>query len=280
MTGWPRDLNDGVYLLPVKVEITAPPVTASGTGGAWILAGTDAGIMYIFDHAGNLMPGWPRKVAGTLAEPFELLESGYYSFTDIISNSEESEFGEWRPESGRLRWHQPPFGEFSGPASWHSVYGGTDRDSWVQPSSGFELEQPQWADLDENLVIYPNPSSGDRVSFHFTAPGDGDATLNIFTLEGEKIIEQSMPLSGGQAEFVVQMTDQASGVYLCRIVVTVGRHDGGNEEKIRDSQLTTGGYRCVLSSAAFLFYSWQPLPRSQTPQRRRPGPTPAWRAGG
>jgi hypothetical protein len=29
-----------------------------------------------------------------------------------------------------------------------------------------------------------------------------------------------MPLSGGQAEFVVQMTGQASGVYLCRIVVT------------------------------------------------------------
>jgi M6 family metalloprotease-like protein len=87
VTGWPQDLNDGVYLLPVEVTITAPPVTASGTGGSWILAGTDAGIMYIFDHAGELVPGWPRKVAGTLSEPFELLESGYYSYIDVISNS-------------------------------------------------------------------------------------------------------------------------------------------------------------------------------------------------
>ena len=222
VTGWPRDLNDGVYLLPVEVRISAPPVTASNTSGAWILAGTDAGMMYIFDHAGNLVPGWPRKVAGTLTEPFDLTVSGYYSYIDLIFNSDESGFGEWRPESGRARWHQPPFGEFSMPASWPSVYGGADRDSWVQPSAGFETEQPQWADLEENLIIYPNPSNGDRVAFHFSAPDEGEAKLEILTLEGERILERSMPLSGGQAEFAVKMTGCASGVYLCRIVVRSG----------------------------------------------------------
>jgi M6 family metalloprotease-like protein len=225
VTGWPRDINNGLYLLPVRVQITVPLVTASNPDGAWIMAGTDAGIMYIFDHAGDLVPGWPRKAAGTFIEPIDLTTGagdGYYSWIDLIFNSEESRFGEWRPESGRARWHTTPFGEFDMPGSWTSVYGGADRDSWVQPSSGFDVEQPQWADLEENLVIYPNPSNGDRVAFHFTAPDDGEATLDIFTLEGERVLEKSMHLSGGQAEFAVQMTGQTSGVYLCRIVVKSG----------------------------------------------------------
>ena len=225
LIGWPRDINDGVYLLPVKVKITVPLVTASNADGAWVIAGTDAGIMYIFDHAGNLVPGWPRKTAGTFIEPVDLiagLDAGYYSWIDLIFNSEESGFGEWRPESGRARWHSTPFGDFDMSASWTSVYGGADRDSWIQPSSGFEIEQPQWADLDGNLVIYPNPSKGDRVAFHFTAPDDGEAKLDVMTLEGESILERSMSLSGGPAEFVVEMTGQASGVYLCRIVVRSG----------------------------------------------------------
>jgi M6 family metalloprotease-like protein len=225
ITGWPRDINNGVYLLPVEVRITVPLVTASNADGAWIMAGTDAGIMYIFNHAGDLVSGWPRKAAGTFIEPIDLTTGaadGYYSWIDLIFNSEESGFGDWRPESGRARWHTTPFGEFDMPASWTSVYGGADRDSWVQPSSGFVVEQPQWADLEQNLVIYPNPSNGVRVAFHFTAPDDGEANLDIFTIEGDRVLEKSMHLSGGQAEFTVEMTEQASGVYLCRIVVKSG----------------------------------------------------------
>lgn len=222
LTGWPRDLNNGVYLLPVKVGITAPPVTASNSTGAWILAGTDAGIMYIFDHKGDLEEGWPRKLAGTFIEPVDLTDSGYFSWIDLVFNADESEFGQWRPESGRARWQQPDFGPFGMRGSWTSVYGGSDRDSWVESSSGFTVEQPQWADLEQTLVIYPNPSNGNRVAFHFNAPDEGEATLDIFTLEGERVIEKSMPLNGGEAEFAVQMTDQASGVYLCRIVVKSG----------------------------------------------------------
>jgi hypothetical protein len=224
--GWPRDINSGVYILPVEVRITAPLVTASNSDGAWVCAGTDAGILYLLDHSGDLVPGWPRKAAGSFIDPVDLtITAGHgstISWIDIISNSEESGFGPWRPESGRVRWHDTPFGEFNADASWTSVYGGSDRDSWVQPSSGFEVEQPLWTDLDGNLIVYPNPSTGDRVAFHFTAPGEGEAKLDVMTLEGEKVLERTMSLSGGEAEFTVDMTDRASGVYLCRIVITSG----------------------------------------------------------
>ncbi len=222
ITGWPRDLNNGVYQLPVTVNITVPPVTASNSTGAWILAGTDAGIMYMIDHEGELEQGWPRKLAGTFIEPVDLTDTEYFSWIDLVFNKEDSGFGAWRPESGRARWQQTPFGAFGMRGSWTSVYGGADRDSWVEPSSGFTIEQPQWADLEQNLVIYPSPSNGDRVAFHFTAPDEGEATLDIFTIEGEKVLGESMPLSGGQAEFAVSMTGEASGIYLCRIVVTSG----------------------------------------------------------
>ena len=225
VTGWPRDINNGVYLLPVEVRITVPLVTASNADGAWVLAGTDAGILYMFDHAGDLVPGWPRKTAGTFTEPVDLTAGsgdGFMSWIDLVFNSEESGFGDWRPESGRARWQQTPFGEFDVPASWTSVYGGADRDSWVQPSSGFEVEQPQWADLDRNLVIYPNPSTGVRVAFHFTAPDEGEARLDVMTLEGEKVLERTMSLTGGEVEFAVEMTGRASGIYLCRVVIRSG----------------------------------------------------------
>lgn len=42
------------------------------------------------------------------------------------------------------------------------------------------------------------------------------------TLEGEKVLERTMSLSGGQTEFTVDMTGRAPGVYLCRILISSG----------------------------------------------------------
>jgi hypothetical protein len=225
LTGWPRDLNDGVYILPVKVSITGAPVTATNEDGAWVVAVTDAGIAYVFDSGGDLVPGYPRKAAGTFIEPMDLASGAgytYCSWIDMLFNSADSGFGQYRPESGRARWHELPIGPFDMEYSWTSVYGGSDRDSWVQPSRGFESPLPQWADLESSFVIYPNPSTGERVAFHFAAPGEGEAKLDIMTLEGEKVLERTMALSGGEAEFTVKLSDRASGVYLCRLVVKSG----------------------------------------------------------
>jgi M6 family metalloprotease-like protein len=224
VTGWPRNIN-GVYILPVELSVTVPPVAAANAGGAWVLAGTDAGILFIFDRSGNLVPGWPRKTACAHIEPLDLsagTAEGEISWYDLVFNSGESSFGEWRPAGGRARWQRTPFGVFDAASAWSSVYGGTDRDSYVLSSSGFELIRPQWADLDDNLVIYPNPSPGDMVFFNFAAPENGEARLGVMTLEGEKVAQMSMPLMGGQAEFAVSMAGRASGVYLCRLVISSG----------------------------------------------------------
>ena len=72
------------------------------------------------------------------------------------------------------------------------------------------------------MIIYPNPSRGERVGFHISAPAEGDAHLEIMTLTGELVLERDMRLSGGEDEFIVSMADRASGIYICRLVLTSG----------------------------------------------------------
>jgi hypothetical protein len=80
----------------------------------------------------------------------------------------------------------------------------------------------EWLELSKDFVIYPNPSKGDRIGFHFVAPQEGTARLEILTLTGERVLERDKRLAGGEDEFVVSMKGKASGVYLSRLVITSG----------------------------------------------------------
>lgn len=40
------------------------------------------------------------------------------------------------------------------------------------------------------------------------------------TITGELVLKESKRLSGGEDEFVVSMAGKASGIYLCRLVVS------------------------------------------------------------
>jgi hypothetical protein len=92
------------------------------------------------------------------------------------------------------------------------------------------VTEEKWLDLANDLVVYPNPSSGDRVYFHFTAPKEGEAFLEIMSLTGELVFRDSKKLSGAEDSFPVSMAGKASGVYLSRLVVT---SDGRRVEAYR-----------------------------------------------
>lgn len=227
VTGWPRSVN-GVFALPTAVRVTAPPVAAAdGERRAFVAVPTDAGILFLFDERGELVPGWPRKIASSFVLPVDLVsdeERGMLSYVDRVFNWSGSEFLDYRPEGGRARWRSAPFRFRTGEFSWDGVYGGPLRQAFVldaaSPSNGPSAD---WSDLASNLVIYPNPSSGERVAFHFTAPETGEASLRVMSIDGETILEESMRLFGGEAEFAVAMPGTAPGIYLCRISVTSGK---------------------------------------------------------
>ncbi len=64
ITGWPRNINE-LFVLPAPVKISAPLTTAVSPSGAWVTAGTDAGLLFILDGGGDLVHGYPKRIASS-----------------------------------------------------------------------------------------------------------------------------------------------------------------------------------------------------------------------
>lgn len=222
LRGWPRDVND-LFYLPVETGVSAAPTVAVVSGEMLVAAPTDAGILFLLGEDGEPAGGWPRKAASSFTGPVEFSSRGedaLMSWTDLVFNDGENGFHARRDEGGRSRWRKAPLGGLDEPGSWNTLFGDPGRTSFALPSSGVPVEEERWTDIESNLVVYPNPSSGERVAFHFDAPLSGEARLRIMTLTGETVHEERIDLNGGEAEFAVSMEGKAAGVYICRIVVS------------------------------------------------------------
>ncbi|HSG29488.1 MAG TPA: immune inhibitor A domain-containing protein [Candidatus Krumholzibacterium sp.] len=221
VTGWPREVNS-MFDLPTGVKLTTPVTTAVSDDEAWVAAGTDAGIFYLFDHSGELAGGHPTRIASALSQPVGLANhgsGGAIDYVDAVYNKGINAFYDFRQPSGRALHRSAPFGPIDEDSSWRVAFGDQGRSGWAAPSGGFVTEPASWTSLEEGMVIYPNPSRTGRVAVHFTAPESGSADLKIMTLDGELVYEASKALTGGEDEFVVSMSGRASGVYICRLVI-------------------------------------------------------------
>ena len=224
ITGWPRSVNN-VFALPTGVRVSGSPIAASVAGRSYVAAATDAGILFVFDGQGALVPGWPRKTTGVSYHTVDFVardDEGLIAYIDQVFNANDDDFFALRPEGGRARWRAAPFASFDALRAWSGVFGGPGRAAFATGSQGGGEAPRAWTELASNLVVYPNPSDGRRVAFHFSAPETGSARLQILTLAGETVLERSMRMLGGETEFAVSMSGSAPGIYLCRVVVTSG----------------------------------------------------------
>ena len=208
LSGLPKRLSD---LFPLTWEVASGGSitgTASSSGGL-VLIGTDYGLLYALDGHGRLLTGFPRKVSGALASSIDILphpDGVRILYTD----------------GGYVRWRAVQSKARIGRNGWSTAWGDLSRSGYAAPSGGWIGTSDQWLQLADRFVVYPNPSRGKRVGFHFNAPDDGTARLEIMTMTGELVLEESMRVSGGEDEFIISMSDKASGIYLCRLVVTSG----------------------------------------------------------
>lgn len=222
LTGWPRKLSE-IYHLPWPAVVSSPITAIDASVGGYVIVGSNGGLLYVFDRRGELSTGSPRKVSSSFFSAIDLLSvggSGVFSYLDVPL----TERNDGAPGSGSygtsFEWHEAPFSIENGEHSWSHAYGNTMRTSFVRCSAGGIGTGKEWLSLANNLVIYPNPARGERVRFHFTAPQSGNAYLEIMTITGELVVKESKKLSGGEDEFVVSMAGKASGIYLCRLVVS------------------------------------------------------------
>jgi hypothetical protein len=73
---------------------------------------------------------------------------------------------------------------------------------------------------------YPNPATGDRVTFVFDTETGGDATIEIFDLAGAKVKSEAFVAAGQPRPMDIGAL--ASGLYLCRLEL-VGEHGKASE---------------------------------------------------
>ncbi len=224
ITGWPRNINDA-FVLPAAVRISAPLTTAVSSSGAWVTAGTDAGLFFILNGDGDLVRGYPKRIASAFDHAATIVDcgdEGLFSYVDAIYNEGINPFYASRPKSGVVRWRLGPFEGFEPATSWTTPWGDTERTAFSAASAGFDGRRADWRLVQDDLVVYPNPSRDGMVGVHFKSPAAGEAELEIMTLMGELVYEDRKTLAGGEDEFSVSLPGVASGIYLCRLVIRSG----------------------------------------------------------
>ncbi len=201
LAGWPRDL-DSFRELPWESRIGTPlTVVGSGSEGI-VVAGSDGGLLYLVRGSGELLGEYPRKVSGPMDHAIEIREEG--SVSKLVYRD------------GLLaKWREAPALD----GGWLTLWGDDSRTASALRSAA-SGSAGKWLASGGNFIVYPNPSRGDRIGFHFVAPREGTAHLEILTLAGDLVLVRDKGMTGGEVEFVVSMKDKASGVYLCRLVIT------------------------------------------------------------
>ncbi len=64
------------------------------------------------------------------------------------------------------------------------------------------------------LQIYPNPVTGNKVTLHYSSKGFGPGTLRIYTINGEMVLEKNIVIPGGKAQYEVSLSNLPSGKYI------------------------------------------------------------------
>lgn len=97
------------------------------------------------------------------------------------------------------------------------------RRSYASAVGVWDRPARNWTDMDENLIIYPNPVEGGRAGFQFRAPSGSHASLMVFDISGEIVLEKQKVCEGGEEhEIPVTMDETGAGVYIARLVVSSG----------------------------------------------------------
>lgn len=220
LTGWPRRPASEYYVRGDN-SIVSAPVVFSTADGPVVAAASELGVVYLFDGSGALLRGWPRRLAAGFAGGPRLVGASggerMLGFLDLRNRALTDLAFPGAPGGCSVRWRRLPVAVLA--ESWAGAWGDAQRTSFARPATGGAVDPGEWLALDRDLIVYPNPSNGERVYFHFVAPADGEARLEIMTLQGEIVYEAARPTGGGEDEFVVAMSDRASGVYLCRLVL-------------------------------------------------------------
>jgi len=207
--GWPKDINNySILSNPVRSHIQ--PLFLHDGSTKMVVVGTDEGLLFRMDSEGNLYNALPYRISSSLKPYMEIEEA----FGDRLLTY---------TDGYRIKWRDIGIGRMKEMSSWYTVLGNLKRSAFIHSSQEEVVVEREWADLESNFIIYPNPSNGSEVKFHFPAPPGGLARLRILDVSGELLISREKRVSGDEDEFALNLSDKASGIYICILELVDGR---------------------------------------------------------
>jgi M6 family metalloprotease-like protein len=231
LRGWPVRLGE-LFPLPDTTAFAGPLAICDGGGDAVneVFMTTNGGHLLSLDGEGRLRERTPflwgtgrqsaLAVAGEGADRFLwLLEAG-----GLTGPPRES-----RWYSGRLLGYelQAAVG-LAGTSEWLGPGGGVRRRGPSGVATALSGATPAQAEVAQTIV-YPNPWPGPRaggggvtgsedLQVRFFSASDRPALLTIYNIEGEMVLEATLPALADRLNDVgVEMPDLASGLYVCRL---------------------------------------------------------------
>ena len=211
--------TEGALAFPIKDDagpIEAPPILADINNDASpdIFTGTRGGLLYGLTAEGHSLPGFPLLVPGPiLSSPL----------IDDLDNDGTLELIIYTADSSMHLFHLETIDpSYTGnKIIWGQLGGGPG-------NAGKLLQQPVeiTPPTDTTLLpaarayLYPNPvRNGDRARIRFFLLESAEIIMTIYNPLGEKIADltHDNPMPNTDNEIAWDVTDYASGLYICRL---------------------------------------------------------------
>ena len=224
LRGWPQyghgcglpAWDAGFYPADTTVPVApAVLIDIDGDPGIEVVQGSRFECVIAWDDDGERAPGYPYTFGGASAS---------MAFGDIDGDG-KGEFvaggGEGFLYAFTGAYDQPTVSA----SPWRASYGGRARNCVYPP----ELMPEQPVPGTELLVThsfhaFPNPADHDAVTFSFDTETGGTAMVEIYDITGLRVKSTPRFAAVSRTEYTVDISDLASGVYVCRLYV---EGDGG-----------------------------------------------------
>ena len=211
--------TEGALVFPIKDDagpIEAPPILADINNDASpdIFAGTRGGLLYGLTAEGHSLPGFPLLLPGPiLSSPLidDLDNDGTLELIIYTANGSVQLF--------HLETIDPSY--TGNKIIWGQLGGGPGNAGKLLQQPG-EIATPTETSLlpAERAYLYPNPiRNGDRARIRFFLMESAEVSMTIYNPLGERVADLSHdnPMPNTDNEIAWDVTDYASGLYICRL---------------------------------------------------------------
>lgn len=188
-----------------------------GDGGVDIVVGTAQGHLAAYNSYGEPLDGWPLACAGAVNASPTLADIDGDGDIEVLVGDEDGWMTVWdlaaEPDSTQLPW---------------PTWGHDFRHAGGFPSSQLPSLPPAGELIPKASVYnYPNPTEGQSTTIRYTIGQEADVNIRIYDLSGDLVAEfPGTGLAHTENEIVWDLSQVASGIYLCRVEAGGG---GGRE---------------------------------------------------